>query len=310
MSKCSAFFLLMVLSSAFFLMSSTAYVSTTKPAVPEFSLILVKHTYDLPPLATTNPFTGENRTITGRHWEWLTIDVLIKNQNFDGTTNCSINFYSGLMYNVRYKGHYSNDWTNISATSSYSGSGAGPYLPQNANAAYTTFSIMVTPIDLNAITSARDNVILPSYDYPNAVVEMTIGGQVEFQVESLLGTSSHNPTIPFSGWAFSGQESGWRNTQSITIDENNAVTAPLATPTVTVTPTPFLTSPSALTDIPPSAKGSQNPTPNYDNNETVNHSGTDWTPIIIGTLLCVVATLLAVIAMLLLKGSKQPITTH
>jgi len=47
------------------------------------------------------------------------------------------------MYNIRFKGHYSQEWTNISASSSYSDSGAGPYLSQNSNGPYTVFSLML-----------------------------------------------------------------------------------------------------------------------------------------------------------------------
>jgi hypothetical protein len=188
------------------------------PAIPEFTLKLVNHSFDIPTTYSIDPFTGENKTIQGNHWEWTTLDITITNQKFSGITNYSSLSYSGLMFNVRFKGHYSQDWTNISATSTLGGeSGAGLYLPQHSNASYTVFSLMVNPFDLSEITASRPNVTLPYKDYPNGGIQVPIGGEVDFQVEAMFGTSSRNPTIPFSGWKFYGEESGWSETQTNTI---------------------------------------------------------------------------------------------
>ena len=95
--------------SSFVLVNPVLGQSASKPSVPQFSIKLVKHTFDLPALTSTDPFTGQPTTQPSQHWEWLTVDIIINNQNFNGKANDSFNNYQGLMYNVRFKGHFSND---------------------------------------------------------------------------------------------------------------------------------------------------------------------------------------------------------
>jgi hypothetical protein len=184
------------------------------PAVPEFTLKFVKHTFDVPTTSSVDPFTGENKIITGNHWEWTTLDVVITNQKFNGIANSSYLSYSGVMFRVRFRGHYSQEWTNLSA-SYFDESPA--YILQNSKASYTVFSLMISPFDLSYIDTFRWNATLPSKDYPDAGIKVPSSGEADFQVEALFGTASKNKTIPFSGWTFKGVESGWSATRTITI---------------------------------------------------------------------------------------------
>jgi len=228
--------LVVAISSLSLLMIKTVSAQTINaPSVPEFSLRLVKHTFDLPPTSTIDPFTGQNTKIGGEQWEWLTVDVIIRNQNFRGSA--SLLSYSGLMYSVRFKGHYAQNWSDVSATSALGAElEAGPYLPQNSNASYTIFSIMINPngpSEDRYLGSALPLYQLPPYDRPTSYIDAPLGGQVDFQVEALAGTISESPRST-GGWTFKGQESGWSNTESIILNEADATTVALTSYTPTV----------------------------------------------------------------------------
>ena len=50
-----------------------------KPSVPEFTVKLVAHPYDVPTTYSTDPYTGETITHAGYHMENKSIEVSIKN---------------------------------------------------------------------------------------------------------------------------------------------------------------------------------------------------------------------------------------
>lgn len=160
--------------------------SITKPSVPEFTVKIANHSYDVPTTYSIDPYTGETITHHGYHVENKSIEVRIKNQPFnrysimdsDGTYR-TIN----LHYNIWVKGHFAENWNQV-----YSYSDG---LPTQAPGEYTVFSLPMT--------------------YPS-------GSQVDFKVEAIAGYV-HRPIDPASGWptwAFTGEES-WSNTQTITI---------------------------------------------------------------------------------------------
>jgi hypothetical protein len=74
--------------------------SKSNPAVPEFTVKLVNRFYDVPPTQTTDPYTGKTTTQQGCRVEYKEIELTIKNQNYP----------YGLMYNVRTKGHFEEQW--------------------------------------------------------------------------------------------------------------------------------------------------------------------------------------------------------
>lgn len=162
-----------------------AETSIPKPNVPEFTVKLVDRSYDVPPSTTTtiDPYTGKE-TVTnqpGRRVENKTIEVAIKNQPFS----------SRLMYNIRIKGHFEQGWRELYCPSD-------GYLWQS-DSQYTVIS-------------------LPA-NYP-------VDAKIDFQVEALNGYISReydgSNAGPFSfPWTFTGEKSGWSNTQVLTVEANS-----------------------------------------------------------------------------------------
>ena len=164
-----------------------SYVSgTSTPSVPEFTVELVAYPYDVPPVTTTkiDQYTGEEtvKTTPGYHVENRSIEIVIKNQPFTPYTDEEDNDIN-LYYNVRVKGHFGEDWKELIENGGQSSS------------EYTVFSL--------------------SAEYPD-------GAQVDFQVESLVGyfRTEWRSLVPV-GTTFIGKKSGWSNTQTITISEEN-----------------------------------------------------------------------------------------
>jgi hypothetical protein len=61
--------------------------------------------------------------------------------------------------------------------------------------------------------------------------------QIDFQVEAMMGYFHVISGIPLSKWGFTGTESGWSNTQAITVSASSGSTSTSPTPTTTSTPT-------------------------------------------------------------------------
>jgi hypothetical protein len=166
-----------------------AETSISKPAVPEFTVKLVDRSYDVPSSSSIDPYTGQIVIHPGYHVENKTIEVTIKNQPFIPTNIYGWN--TSFYYNVRIKGHYADDWIALYPPAD------NPLKPSNSD--YTTLSL--------------------TQSYPS-------NAQIDFQVEAMIGYVSH--TTEFASWYFTGEESGWSNTQTITIGESQTPTSPPA----------------------------------------------------------------------------------
>ncbi|MGD6933414.1 MAG: hypothetical protein ACQCN5_04320 [Candidatus Bathyarchaeia archaeon] len=220
-----------MLASSLFMVQSSSAQSTIKPDVPEFRIILVKHSYDSAAVTSTDPFTGQTTTSPSVHSEWLTVDIVITNQNLpelEQDKDYSFYSYNGLMFNVRYKGQYTDSWTNVTAL-------IEPYLAHSSGYKYSIYSLM--------LNNAVDFSSLETHSglRPQGLIQVPLNCTVDFQVEALYGKSYLVKTAPFGNIVFNGQESGWSNTQSITINEADAVSGPIDNPTVkitTLTPAP------------------------------------------------------------------------
>jgi len=83
-----------------------------KPSVPEFTITLADHSYDVAPVTTStiNPYNNQTTTTTipGYHVQKTTIDLTIKNQPYPSSIDGNKSY---LLYNVRLKGHYITEWT-------------------------------------------------------------------------------------------------------------------------------------------------------------------------------------------------------
>jgi|WetSurMetagenome_2_1015567.scaffolds.fasta_scaffold97460_2 hypothetical protein len=169
-----------------------------KPTIPQFSIKTTDHSYDIPPTYGIDQFTGQNITIhEGAHYQWRTLDFTIVNQQ--------VSTGYGLYYNIRFKGQYTNSWTELYH--------AGTYISQQSGQ-YST-----VPFHLSG-------------SYPSSIIgdlytlSIPAGATVDFQVQALAGTTTRGGTQFGSGDKFTGQTSDWSSTQSTTI------------PTTTISPNP------------------------------------------------------------------------
>jgi hypothetical protein len=193
MNKRATLLLITVLAVSSLIVVKSAFAqSIPKPSVPEFTVKLVAHPYDVPTTYTTDPYTGENITYPGYHVENRSIESTIKNQPSVWGENYT------LYYNVRVKGYFEKNWTELQSHSAQSDS------------KYTVLS-------------------LPVYYPPKA--------QVDFQVEAIIIHSYENRVFsddwlaqhPLAEVMQPGLEdiyeqeftivgtSGWSETQTVTI---------------------------------------------------------------------------------------------
>lgn len=195
------------------------------PNTPQFSLRLVKSPYDVEPTYTRDPYSGDTvLSQAGYHAENRSIEVVITNQAFTpyvDDRNHSINLY----YNVRVKGHFTEDWEWQELYS--------PWASNNKEGVSYTWQL--SPVQSNG----QYTVISCSADYPE-------GSQVDFQVQTLEGYFvEYWPYImPTGGWHFNGTASAWSATQTLTLKANEATvqttqpTQPVTTQTPTATQQP------------------------------------------------------------------------
>jgi hypothetical protein len=178
----------------------TEQASAIKPSVPEFTMKIVDNSYEVPVTYTSeiDRFTGEERRIShgGYHVENKSVVFTIKNQPFTPYTAKGGNI-TVLAYSVRVKGHFEEDWTKVG----YIDSSDGEYTIKSYGLGESSDIYMLRGV--------------PS------------GGQVDFQVQALIGyfyeefdydTHSALFYLYFPGITrFVGEESGWSRTQTLTI---------------------------------------------------------------------------------------------
>ena len=209
MSKSAALLLIGVLTLASLITVGNVFAqSIPKPSVPEFTLEFVEHSYDVQPSYGIDQFTGDDITIQdGAHYEWDTLDFIIRNQQVPSD--------SYLFYNIRYKGQYADNWTELYHGDTY-------VLQQSGE--YSNISFLVS--DSLPPIGRFDRLPIPK------------GAKVDFQVEAMLGGIYRISPRFSSGYEFGGETSGWSNTQIIIIDESQ-------TPTPSLSPTSPVTTPTS-----------------------------------------------------------------
>jgi hypothetical protein len=196
--------------------------SITKPSVPEFAVKLVDSSYDVPTTYSIDPYTGENVAHAGRHVESKSIEVRIKNQPFtpyeiqENENNWTINFY----YNIRIKGHFTEDWSELyRASDGY---------PTQSDSQYTIISY--------ALGENTDTIL------GTKMIKFPAGAQVDFQVETMIGYVSRKYVGDYGifsfPYVFTGETSGWSNTQTLTIPTSTPSPTDSPAPDQTPTPTP------------------------------------------------------------------------
>jgi hypothetical protein len=200
MSKRATLLLIAVLTASSLLMVKAAPASASTPSVPEFTVKFVDHSYVVPTSTSIDPYTGQQIVHPSYTVENKTIDIIIKNQPFAPPNNLT-----NLYYNVRVKGHFGENWTELYSISNNT--------PQNT---------------LPMQSASENTVISTPQDYP-------AGGQVDFQVKAVIATAHPLYGTNFGYWSY--ETSGWSNTQTLTIGESQTPTpSPATTPMPTPTP--------------------------------------------------------------------------
>lgn len=186
--------------------------SILKPSVPEFTLKYIHNSYDVAPTYGIDPYTGKNVvTQAGYHVENKSIEITIRNQPFT-LIKVDNEHYADFFYNISYKGHYGEDWQY------YSYDLNTEWFLRQSDSEYTVISFKQIPSD----------------------------GQIDFRVQAQIGYFTYY-YMPWKVYDFTGETSGWSNTQTITISDGSTSTTtpnptsssnPTITPTLTPTSTP------------------------------------------------------------------------
>jgi hypothetical protein len=192
--------------------------SISKPSVPEFTVSVTAHSYDIQTTTTTttDPYDSHISTTTmpGYHVVNGSIEVSIKNQQF--TPYYASNGYPiKLFYHFRAKG-FDVNWH-------YSGEGAyvNRYF-EATNSTYTTFAVLYSG---------------NSFEISGGWNIYKSDGTLGFQVEAFIGYMNVTNINPADIMVraddlrtdFVGETSGWSDTQTATIP-NGAYTPVIATP--------------------------------------------------------------------------------
>jgi hypothetical protein len=166
------------------------------PAVPQFTLKLADHSYDIPAFTTTytDPYTGKVTTTTTRsqHIQNKTIDITIRNQPFPSKIG---NYTANLSYHIEFKGHF---------TQYYSGDPNSMLNVPQSNSEYTVTSIPEPSLPDGGQLDIRIQADLTYnyYDYEHIVPMLeTALASSDFSTQTITipaaSTSSTNPT-PYS----------------------------------------------------------------------------------------------------------------
>ena len=137
------------------------------------------------------------------------VTVSIKNQPFTPYFDANLGDTVLLFYNVRVENHSEpDDWCTLyDPNSDY---------PTMSNSDYTNISIGVGS---------------PYSGFPETGIFIPLGTKTDIQVEALIGVvhrqteyyANGNEGLP--SWVFNGTESGWSNTQTITMSEATSPTS-------------------------------------------------------------------------------------
>ncbi|MCL5876886.1 MAG: hypothetical protein M1540_03640 [Candidatus Bathyarchaeota archaeon] len=219
---------------------------------------LIDASYDIPSTTTIDPYTGKTVTHEGSHVEARKIEIKIKNEPFtvqEGTANWTAYY----QYNIRWKGHFEEEWHQLF----YASDG---YLGRDSGA---------------------ETVFAPEGEYTEEGLKMDTRGmyttlppeaQIDFQVEAMIG------------YVHRVVESGWSNTQTLTISSN----------AIAVSSSPSPGSSAIASPNQPTA------TPTQPSAETRDLAGFDWEKVAIVVLSVFVGVLLVLVGVLFRKVSKKP----
>ena len=217
-------------------------LAQTKPAVPEFTLKFSddSYGYSVPPTYSIDTFTGKNVTTQVGYYTYVenkSVEVTIKNQPFDNYKDSNGNTIT-LNYNIRWKGHFGDYWNELQSSLGGIYLVASSSLMQSSGGQVTLVApnSQVTVVSYNSEENNGSN-------YNRLYIgNLSAGDQIDFQVEALVGyytTLTGTPDPLFhrttESYVFTGAESGWSNTQTITIPDTS-----ITSPTPSLAPSPSI----------------------------------------------------------------------
>jgi len=259
----------------------SSQAALTKPNIPQFTVNIYDSSYDVEPTSTTDPFTGQPTGTPGQHVEQRTIEFRIKNPYLPSSSGV---YPTDFHYDIRYRGHFGSeqDWWNAFET-------RYGYLQPVSSSEETIYKI-------NA-TLSGDSVNL--HPWSRGVPE---GSTIDFQIEAFTGGYTGAPLV---AWYFNGEKSGWSQTQTITLNFDEAAptyvpsseemygvityASPQATPTESATSQPTQT--PAPTEYVPS-------TPTQQTNDPV--PSIIFNPLIVAVMVAAVLAVVVVVLVIVL----------
>lgn len=205
------------------------------PSVPQFTVKFINASYTF---TTTNAYTGLNEI------EQVvndSIELSLKNQPFSYSNgNTSYQLY----INVQAKPHFSNNWTDVYPLAE---NGKQEFLsfdtPVQSFSQYTTITFPVittqpssaSSYDIQRYYSGEQTGQQPSYQ--SFLQNVPSGGQVDFQVQAIIGHDTQTYVIPpftsigeYEPAIAYDSSSGWSTTQTVTIGQTSPT--PTSTPAV------------------------------------------------------------------------------
>ena len=210
--------LIMAISSLSILMVKSAFAqSIPVPVIPEFTIEPVGPSFDIPPTYSFNSSSGFFYVNEGYHFEYSTVEVIIKNQAFTNQTNIDY-----LLYNVRLKPHNYPD----------------SYWQELFNPNLDGFPIQ-TSSNFTIIPIAAEGATELQY-------QIAAGATTDVQVKAMIGhiergfNGNATNQIEMYPYIFVGQTSDWSNTHTVTLPQKVPITVSSPTQTPTVPEFPIL----------------------------------------------------------------------
>ncbi len=252
--SCSTFLLIFLVASTLTLIQSVNASSSNVP-MPQFTVRYIDESFDANTSPSTDPYTGETIPPTYYHVDRRYIQVSFENDLPPIPAGSPSEYY----YNIRFKGQYTDDWTETRTASDeyYRAS-----FFKTVNFSLSTFSVT-------------------GGDAPN-------GTKIDFQVQLMYGGIGKNlDEGPLGSLYFSGETSGWSSAQTVTVGESSSTTTAIPTSMPTLNPTD---SPIQNQTVIPSMNPIQQDT------QTEVLAGFDWQTVVIAVLALAVAVLAVAVA--------------
>ena len=203
--------LIIAISSISLIIVKPAFAkSIPTPAVPEFTVEPIGPSFEIPPTYSFNSSSGFFYVNEGYHFEYSTVEVIIKNQVFTDQTNID-----HLLYNVRLKPHDypDNYWQEL----------FNPNL--DGFPIQTSSNFTIIPIAAEGATELQ--------------YQIAAGATTDVQVKAMIGhiergfNSNATNQIEMYPYVFVGQTSGWSDTHTVTLPPKVPITVSSPTPSPT-----------------------------------------------------------------------------